>query len=302
MQTTLECLSCFIQQALTTASRLDLSREASEHAARAVLRYMADADWSLPPPVLAHEAYPLIEQHTDRSAELYAATRYQQNRRALELLPRLQRQVQAADDPFRTAVKLTLAGNIIDLGVAGGALDQDLDATVSRVMSSEPATDHVEQLRRRVDGAARILYLADNAGEIVLDRLLLDQLPPAASVTLAVRGGPVINDVVRDDLAQVGIQPGPRLAIIDSGVALPGTWLPLCSAELRRAFDQADVIISKGQGNYETLHHHQRYPLFFLFMVKCAVVSRFMGLELGSPVVIDSQFISAKEEQIIDKR
>ncbi len=282
MHTHLECLGCLLGQITAAAQRLDLDPAVTERAMRAAMGYLQRADFCLPPPVQAQKIYALLGEELGQ-ADPFEAVRRDFNNRVLALLPAMEQRVRDSPDPFRTAVKLALAGNIIDLGVVHSF---DLEETIERVLDTEPAVDDVELLRTGLQRAERILYLADNAGEIVFDRLLLDQLPSDREITLVARGGPVINDVTTDDLAQAGLRDRPgRLRVIDSGVDIPGTWLDACGAALRRAMADADLIISKGQGNYETLHAQEGYPIFFLFMLKCDVVSRYMGLDKGATMV-----------------
>ena len=250
---------------------------------RRVLGVMADLDYKLSPPQIAAEVYPAINDCLGVS-DPYAALKQEYNRRALALHPRLTERLARSDRPFAEAVRIALAGNLIDFGAKPhGDSDIDIEAAVERCLATAPGVDETEELERRAAAAGTILYLADNAGEIALDRLLIEQLPSTARVRLAVRGGPIINDVTREDVAAVGLDGA--VEVIEPGVTLPGVWLEGSSSAFRRAFDDADLIISKGQGNFETLHDAGGYPLFFLFMVKCPIVSRHVALEVGESLV-----------------
>ena len=137
--------------------------------------------------------------------------------------------------------------------------------------------DMLERLRRRVQETKSILYLADNAGEIVFDRLLIEQLP-RDRVTVAVKGGPVINDATREDAEAAGLID--LVEVIDNGSDAPGTILEQCSPSFQRRFAEADLVIAKGQGNYETLNDVPR-EVFFLLKVKCPVIARDIACDLG---------------------
>ncbi|MDD3250836.1 MAG: ARMT1-like domain-containing protein, partial [Smithellaceae bacterium] len=144
----------------------------------------------------------------------------------------------------------------------------------------QPIFGDLEAFKKSVARAKQILYLADNAGEIFFDRLLIEQLG-SAKITLAVRGKPVINDATREDALASGMD---EIAlVIDNGSDAPGTILEDCSAEFRAHFDKADMIIAKGQGNYESLANEDR-PIFFLFRTKCSVISRRSGYSIGTYV------------------
>jgi hypothetical protein len=284
MHTHPECLRCLLKQAQSTLARLQTPPATAEALTRQTLRILADADYAHSTPRIAMDIYAALNRGLG-DPDPFAGIKRQTGDTALELLPGLRQRVEAADDPLRTAVKLALAGNIIDFGVGRSF---DLDRTIQEVLGGELALDDVEALRQQLAGGRRVLYLADNAGEIVLDRLLVEQLLPGREVTVALRGGPVINDATRADAEASGLREGDTgggtLRLIDSGLAMPGTWLERSGEALRRAFDTADVIIAKGQGNFETLHQVEGRPLFFLFMVKCSVVAGHTGLEVGSPV------------------
>jgi uncharacterized protein with ATP-grasp and redox domains len=140
----------------------------------------------------------------------------------------------------------------------------------------------IEAFRKRAASAADILYLADNAGEIVLDRLLIESLGPER-VTVAVRGHPVINDATLEDARTAGLTD--LVTVLANGSATPGTVLDGCSDEFRQRFERADLVISKGQGNYETLNEVAR-DIFFLFKVKCPVVAKMTRLPLGAQALV----------------
>lgn len=177
-------------------------------------------------------------------------------------------------------MRLAIAGNIIDLGVS----DQyDLEASIERVLVTEPAINHLAQLRQTLSQAKQVLFLADNAGETVMDRLLIEQLP--CPVTYVVKGGPAVNDATREDAIDAGIEQVSEL--IDNGAATLGTLLGRCSDEFRQRFEEAELIISKGMANYESLND-SRPGIFFLLQAKCAVVAADLGVEEKSLVVLGS--------------
>jgi uncharacterized protein with ATP-grasp and redox domains len=280
MKTYLDCLPCFVQQALTTVRRFGGDEQAQERVVRAVLKILHEEDFADPPPVIAQRVYPAINACLGTD-DPYARLKQDSNRSVLSLLPRFRELIRAARDPFRATVKLVLSGNVIDFGASQSF---DLEATVQRMLEGEPARDEIAALQRRLGEGRRVLYLADNAGEIVLDRLLIEELQAAgAEVTLAVRGGPIINDATVEDAAVAGLDQIVR--VIAPSVVLPGISLERGDERFREAFDRAEIIISKGQGNYESLDHLTgRYPIFFIFLVKCQMVARDTGLVEGDPV------------------
>ena len=284
-----ECVPCMVQQAVAVLRRLDVPWSEGEPMVREVLRVVARGDYTQSSPVLARDVYGALHKMMGL-ADPFAEAKAEQNRRALDLIGPLERRVLADDDPFAAAVKLSLAGNTVDLGTAE---QLDLDETVERLLSGLPDVDQTARLRRRADQGGPILFLADNAGEVVLDRPLITMLARRAELTVAVRGGPIINDATVEDARRAGLDRIDGVTLIDSGVALPGTRPELSSPALRRALDRAALVVSKGQGNFETLCDEIHLPLCFLFMVKCHVVARHTGLASGSSVVAFVDSLSA---------
>ena len=276
-----ECLSCFVRQALAAARRATTDPAQRQVILRQTLRWLAAADWRQPPPVNAAEIYRIIRRLTGE-ADPYAAEKRRSNALALRLHPELRRRVAAADDPLVAALQVAVAGNIIDFGIPGFAEDASLETTVAAALTMPLDPAAVAAFRAAVARARRILYLGDNAGEIVFDRLLLEQLP-REKLAFVVRGRPVINDATLPDTVAAGL---PTLVeVIDNGADLPGTVLEYCSPAFRRRFAEADVLIAKGQGNYETLDETDK-ECFFLLKVKCAAVARQLGRELGTPCLL----------------
>jgi hypothetical protein len=177
---------------------------------------------------------------------------------------------------------VAIAANIIDLGVKS-TLGENQAAEALRESCSTDAYGDFAEFRRQVDEAREILYLADNAGEIAIDRLLIEELGPDR-VTLVVRGKAVINDATIEDAQAVGVHEIVR--VIDNGSDAPGTILDDCNVEFREQFRKADLIVSKGQGNFESLSGEDA-NLVFLFMVKCPVIARHIDMPLGLHVLLN---------------
>jgi len=177
---------------------------------------------------------------------------------------------------------LAIAGNVIDFGPPGGNPSVSLRHVAEAARRETLAVDDSARFWSAVKTAGRILYLGDNAGEVFFDRLLLEYLP-AEKVTFVVRGGPIINDITLNDLDGVGLEK--IVTVIDNGSDAPGTVLEDCSPEFRRHFETADLILSKGQGNYETLSGIKDRHIFYLLKAKCPVLARDLGVPEGSMVV-----------------
>ena len=240
---------------------------------------MADADLSQSPPSFAQQIHRRLRTIT-ADGDPYRAAKDRQNQMALRLLPGLRAVVDGADDPLERAVRLAIAGNAIDMGVEAEVTEADLGRAVEQALEQPLAGDYVG-FRRAVESAGGILYLADNAGEIALDRLLIEQLG-RSRVTVAVRGAPVLNDATLVDAHAVGLDE--MVEVIDNGSDAPGTILSDCNEEFRRRFAAADLVLAKGQGNYESLNDEPR-DIFFLFKAKCQVVAGQVGVPVGAHVI-----------------
>jgi hypothetical protein len=285
MKTYVDCMPCFMNQAIRGPRRFTDDPAVIEAVSREVAAELARYDFSHPPPVLGGAVNRIISRHLGVD-DPYRDEKRRFNGLALGLLPGLRERIERSADPFETAVRLAAAGNAIDFGSPGGRTDGRLAELFEAALTADITGGGAPAIARLGGAAARagsILYLADNAGEIALDRLLIERLPPG-SVTVAVRSGPVINDVLRADADQVGL---PEVAtVIESGVAMPGTPLELCSDQLREHFRAVDLVISKGQGNFETLSEAPR-AVWFLLMIKCEVVARHAGCAVGDLAVLE---------------
>ena len=197
-----------------------------------------------------------------------------------------ERAVAAADDPFQLALRFSAAGNLIDFTPGHPFDEQAVKDLVARTPQIDFAIDDSASLHEAVRDARSVMILADNCGEIVLDKVLARQIRrerPGCEVIYVVRGGAVLNDVTMEDARQVGMDEVAR--VMSSGIAAPNTFPDRSSEEFRRAFFDADVIIAKGMGNFESLWQlWQRPGIWYLLMTKCEKVSRLAGCELMSLV------------------
>jgi uncharacterized protein with ATP-grasp and redox domains len=194
--------------------------------------------------------------------------------------------VDYSNEPLETACKLAIAGNAIGAGTQAefGRIYSIIEDSIGYRIDQE----HYRQFKESVLQSFLIVYIADNAGEIVFDRILIEQMLAIKRLTivLAVREKPIINDATRDDARQAGLD---KVAtIISSGSAVPATVLSRCSPEMLDCCRAADLIIAKGPGNYVSLKHRPE-NLFFLFRVSCAVIARNSGYAIDSPVFIASR-------------
>jgi len=280
MRTYLDCIPCFVRQGLEAARMATSDEKIHEQVLRGVLELAGRMPMDQSPPVMGRRIHRLIRELCG-DPDPYRAVKERFNRAALDLYPGCREIVDTAEDSFEAAVRLAIAGNVIDFGPVSDLDEEAVSASISQALEAELFGD-LQLFKAALDAAERILYLGDNCGEIVFDRLLIERLLPR-DITFAVRGQPVINDVTRFDAEMTGMT---RLVpVIDNGSDIPGTVLAECSPDFRARFQNADLVIAKGQGNYETLSD-EAYPIVFLFKAKCPVIARHVGCETGRLVVL----------------
>ena len=277
MKTYLDCYPCFLRQALEASRMVGADEEQQRLALNRVLDLLRQVDASRTPPEIGDQVHRIVRQETG-AADPYRAAKARSTREALALYPRLKERLARADDPLDTAIRLSIAGNIIDFGPAPR---YELWEVVERVLAQPFEIDDGGAFHDALSHAGQVLYLADNAGETVFDRLLIETLVETypLSVLYAVKGGPVLNDATVEDAQAAGLD---RVAdVIHTGTDAPGTILGQCSKAFRQVYDAANVVIAKGQANYETLSDEDK-GIFFLLQLKCPVIARDVGATIGS--------------------
>ena len=280
MKTYLDCLPCFVRQALDAVRFVTDEPAVQEEVLRQVLAELGQMDLSWKPPQMGQRIHKLVREVVGVK-DPYRDIKRRFNNAALKIYSRMRQRVVESDNPLEAAVRLAIAGNIIDFGVNGTLRDGDLEQTINGCIDSNFSGLQVEAFRQAVNDAEEILYIADNAGEIVFDRLLIEQLP-IAKVTVAVKGSPVINDATMEDAVLAGL---PQfVGGIDNGSDAPGVILEGCSQLFRDRFEMADLIIAKGQGNYETLSEVDK-NIFFVLKAKCPVIARHIGCSIGTSLL-----------------
>ncbi|MCK5783565.1 MAG: DUF89 family protein [Desulfobacterales bacterium] len=283
METNFDCIPCFIRQTIEAVRFATTDENIHELVLREVLYAASKMDMKKSPPVMGQYIHRLIRKYSG-SPDPYKKVKDRFNQYALELYPALKEIIENSPDKFDTAARMAIAGNIIDFGV-----NNKIDSTIIKKniekSLSEKLFGSVTHLQKAVNAAETILYIGDNTGEIVFDRLLIGQLPKG-KVIYAVRGSPVINDATIADAVYTAMTDMVR--VIDNGSDAPGCILEECSSAFRQYFFDADLIIAKGQGNFETLSDVNK-NIFFLLKAKCPVIARHIGCELGNAVIMGKQ-------------
>jgi uncharacterized protein with ATP-grasp and redox domains len=278
MRTDVECLPCFVRQSLQVARIAGCAHPMQLAVVQKVAALAAVLDVALSPPANAGLLYRAIADITG-CEDPYRLLKQTSNSQALQILPALRREIRGSASEFTMAVRFAIAGNIIDYGAFASF---DILGALEKCRHHPPVVDHTALLKSRVEKlrpADKVLYLADNSGEIVYDLLLLEYFSRYGSkITVAVKDGPIINDALVEDARAAGLDQVAR--IISNGTRCPGTVLAQCSEEFRQAFAAADLVISKGQGNFESLSEVDR-EIFFLLTIKCPVAARHLAERAG---------------------
>ncbi|MFW5856701.1 MAG: damage-control phosphatase ARMT1 family protein [Planctomycetota bacterium] len=275
-----DCIPCMFKQALNTV-RATTDDPAVE---QAVLQRLAGVVETLKmddtPAGVSQNVYRVIAEVTGET-DPYREQKAASNREALQVLPELEALVKDADDPLLAAIHLAAVGNIIDMGIGAGH-DFDIQRDVRPMLETPLAVEHVADFRADLAKARQVLFLCDNAGEIVFDRVFIEQIRACGpSVTASVKSGPVINDALMEDAETAGL---PAVAtVIETGSDDIGVNWSRCSDQFRAAYDAADVVVSKGQGNFETVSG-QPGNVYFLLKAKCECVARALGVQFGDIV------------------
>jgi uncharacterized protein with ATP-grasp and redox domains len=237
-----------------------------------------DMDRSIP--ATAREIHRFVRELVGQS-DPYRQAKDWSDDLALKLYPELKRLIAKSKDPLETAVRLAIAGNVIDFGAYDSVEATDIEKAIDGCLTSDLDKTQLEYFQNAVSETTDILFLADNAGEIVFDRLLIEQLGPQ-KVTLAVKGGPILNDATVEDARAAGLVD--LVEVIDTGDDAPGTILDTSSTVFQCYFMAADLIIAKGQGNYETLSDANK-NIFFILKAKCPVIAQHLGCEVDQMIL-----------------
>ncbi|MGM0443840.1 MAG: damage-control phosphatase ARMT1 family protein [Fibrobacterota bacterium] len=299
MKTYLECIPCFIQQghkALETVSTG--SSEEKAEVMKEILAETARLDLTMPPPQTAQKIHRII-----RSAlgvdDPYYAVKKMSTRVAKELMYKVKNAIYLAEDSFQAAVRYAIAGNSMDYAIYDHRDEHIISRNLDKVSFAPINLDHLAELKEALTKAESILICGDNAGETVFDRLLIEvirrDVNEGARITYAVKGAPIINDALREDAEEAGLHE--VSTIIDNGSDAPGTLLSDCSSEFRSHFETADVVIAKGQANYETLSDVSR-DIFFLTQIKCPVIADMTGHTVGDWLVESRTALSRETEAL----
>lgn len=281
MNITPQCISCIFNQAHRVTQELHLNDTLAKEVLDAASSFVPKFSMNQNPPQNATIMYEAIAKLLNKE-DIYKEVKAQSTAEAQKLAPFAQELLDKSTNLFLDATKIAVAGNVIDLA---SEVRFDLEEEIQKVIHTPFAIDDSDALLASLQNAKKLIYLADNAGEHIFDKLYieaLNQLFPSIEIYYLTRGQPIINDVTYDEAIEAGIDEVAN--VVNSGVATPCIIIEDLEPHARELFESADTIISKGMGNYECLNLENNYPIFFLLKVKCSVVSDSIGEPVGSIV------------------
>ncbi len=274
----LDCLPCLIRQTLEV-TRLSTDDPILQRSLiMDAMRILSDMKPDATSPAITRDVHRMIRQRTGL-ADPYRTMKDSHIEKALALAPVVRAWINSQPDPLLAAIKASAAGNLIDAAVYS---EIDVEQAVMSELERPFYRCDLAPFKAALQTARTVLILGDNAGETVFDRLLAEQLQDH-SLHYAVKSQPIINDAVRSDAKASGL--AAVASLVESGCDTPGTLLEEANDAFLDLFERADVVISKGQGNYEGLSTASR-DLFFLLTAKCDVIARAFAVPVGSTLFI----------------
>ncbi|MEI7475125.1 MAG: ARMT1-like domain-containing protein [bacterium] len=278
MKTYYDCVPCMLNSLISLFKQGIIEEKHHDSVIKESMKYYSNLNFSQSPLKVNRDLHSIVRQVCQNN-DPYKPLKDKFNNEALNYLDKYTQRVQNSDNPFKIALKLAIAGNIIDFGPGHKFSVED---TVERVLNSKFINDDSDKLYEEIQKADKILYLLDNTGEIVFDSIFLNVLN-RPDIILAVRHSPILNDATMEDIKLIGLDK--KYKVITNGDNAPGTLLSHVSEEFLQEFNTADLIISKGQGNYEGLSGVKDKNIFFLLMAKCKIIADELGANLGDFII-----------------
>ena len=276
MKTYLDCFPCFLNQALRAGRIATDDEKKIKRLLDEVGMMLRDIPLESTPPESGRLIYHKVSEITG-NLDPYKKIKSESTKKALSLYPSLKNQIERSKDRLLTAIRIAIAGNVIDFGAN---CDFDIENEIDESLIKDFAICDYNRFKDCLNETSEILYIGDNAGECVFDKILIEEMKKP--VKYIVRDIPIINDATYEDAVQAGID---KVAtILSSGTDAPGTILKTCSSEFKELYNNSKFIISKGQGNYEALSSERR-SIFFLLKTKCYVIANDIGISEGDIVL-----------------
>lgn len=283
-----KCIPCIVSQSIKVADMVGIDDK--NDLLKEMFRYLSDVDFSnISSPELIGENFNVLKRITG-NGDPYKETREKYNKMFLDRIDLFEEDIAKSEDDFMEAVKYAIIGNVIDFNPIHELTVSDVNEKFETLKTESLEIDDTRELQKDIDQAKSILYLGDNCGEICLDKILIKKIKernPACQIYFATRGSAVVNDSVEDDAYLVGMDE--YASIISNGDCSLGTVLTRTSKEFNNIYYNADIIIAKGQANYECLSNEDE-NIYFLLMTKCDVIAKSIGVPEMKMICMKSTF------------
>lgn len=281
-----ECLPCLINQVVKVANMCKVKEQ--DALFHDVFAYLSTLDFQKTNPEVIGSTFQMIKQYTGNE-DPYLDIRTYYNHLFLELLPSFEKKILASKDPFSMAIRYAIVGNIIDFNPMHTNSCEDILRYFESIEEYQLTMNHIDALEGELAQAKTLLYLGDNCGELCLDKLLIAMLHkqyPNLHIYFGVRGAPVVNDTIAQDAYAIGMDA--YAEIIDNGDNSLGTILPRTSKRFQEVYQTCDLVIAKGQANFESLSEEHK-NIYFLLMCKCDVIASYLHVPKGSLVCLANE-------------
>ena len=273
-----ECVGCIVNQSVRVADAIKADKELKQELTLHVENLSKDFSYKDTPPEIASYVYEDLARLANKD-DLYDEVKKASTKKALSFKPLLEEKLKNSDNKLLTATKIAVAGNVIDLAAQ---VEFDLEDELDKIFHTEFTHDDFKVFEKKIKTSKKILVIGDNVGEHIFDYMFIEtlqKLAPHVEIYYMVRGTPIINDVTMLEAKEVGFDKLCKL--VDSGVNTPGFVYNRATKYSQKLFDEVDLVVSKGMGNYECLSPSHRKDICFLLKVKCNVVARSLGKEVG---------------------
>jgi len=282
MKINYSCLPCLINQVVKVAGMTNADHK--EILFQDVFRYLSKIDYTETNPEIIGSTFRLLKKHI-KNDDPYLEVRNYYNDMFLNMTDMFKHRINQSDLSFEAAIKYAIIGNIIDFNpIHGGKLD-DIMKYFDNVENLILTIDHTKNLIQDITKSKTLLYIGDNCGEICLDKILIEKIRennPDIDIYFGVRGAPVVNDSIESDAYRVGIDTYAK--IISNGDDSLGTVLTRTSEEFNNIYREAEIVIAKGQANYESLSDQEDKNIYYLLMTKCDVIAADIGVPQKSMI------------------
>ena len=282
MKADTRCLVCSVNQALRVLDKYIRSEEEKWIRLQDMMKIISNLKWGLKPIEMGEVIYEEIGKMIGKR-DIYEREKKRSNEMALTILEKIKRAVRDSADPLYDAAKLSIAGNLIDLGAPTWD-EERIYNKILEILEKPFGINDFEIFKEQLSNATSMLFITDNAGEIVFDRFFIEimkEYNSSVQVFVAAKSKPIINDATVEEAKEIM---GGVATVIDSGMTIPGTIVEKSSDAFRKLFFESDIVVSKGQGNFEGLDEEENEKLYFLLTVKCPVVADYLKVPEGTMI------------------